>query len=53
MEIQNISGPDVMASGFSIERPQAEKISADNNSRAVPESAPVDKERGAAVDTYA
>jgi hypothetical protein len=53
MEVQNIAGPDVMQSTFSAERPQPEKISADNNSKTSPKPAPVEQGRGESIDTYA
>ena len=53
MEVQNIAGPDVMPSSFSPERPQPEKVSADNNSTEPHKSRPAEEGRGATVDTYA
>ncbi len=53
MEIQNIAGPDVMVSSFSAERPQPEKVSADNESKAAAKSAPAEQVRGESIDTYA
>ncbi len=53
MEIQNIAGPDVMSSSFSVERPQPEKVSADNESKTSAKSAPAEQGRGESVDTYA
>ena len=53
MEVQNIAGPDFMPSSFSIERPQLDKVSADNIDRAEPKSVPLEQGKGESVDTYA
>jgi hypothetical protein len=53
MEVQNISGPDIMQSTFSVERPQLKVNPADNDTKISPNPPPVEDGKGARIDTYA
>ena len=53
MEIQNISGPDIMPTGFSAEKPKLEQVSTDNENSTEPAKKTVEEGRGTVIDSYA
>lgn len=56
MEISNISGPDVVPSGFTVETPVNEQVEETNNNQNdynYQSSNTVDETKGTNIDTYA